>query len=135
MKAISVKQPFTNLIADGHKRIETRLWNTHYRGDILICSSLTPIGYMNFVRMLPDGHGLFEWTIKTGPLGFAVAVANLWNTRPMITEDQEDACCRIYPGAWSWLLSNIRKIEPIRVKGQLRIFNTDIKPDDLVFIQ
>lgn len=40
MKALSVKQPYADLIACGRKTIETRTWKTNYRGPLLICSSL-----------------------------------------------------------------------------------------------
>lgn len=42
MKAISVKQPWANLIASGVKTIETRWWYTRYRGWLLIVSSKQP---------------------------------------------------------------------------------------------
>jgi hypothetical protein len=42
MKALSVKQPWADLIASGQKTIETRNWYTPYRGNILICSSKEP---------------------------------------------------------------------------------------------
>jgi hypothetical protein len=32
MKALSVKQPWANMIASGKKTIETRKWPTDYRG-------------------------------------------------------------------------------------------------------
>ena len=39
MKAISLTQPWTQLMAHGYKRIETRGWNTTYRGKLLICAA------------------------------------------------------------------------------------------------
>ena len=36
MKAITIKQPFATLIAEGLKEYEFRTWKTKYRGDILI---------------------------------------------------------------------------------------------------
>ena len=39
MKAISLKQPWANLVACGYKTLETRTWTTSYRGELLICSS------------------------------------------------------------------------------------------------
>ncbi|MEK7168734.1 MAG: ASCH domain-containing protein [Patescibacteria group bacterium] len=41
-KAISLKQPWANLVASGKKTIETRKWSTKYRGDLVICSSQNP---------------------------------------------------------------------------------------------
>lgn len=42
MKALSVKQPWANMIASGEKTIETRTWMTGYRGQVLIVSSKQP---------------------------------------------------------------------------------------------
>jgi len=39
IKAISLKQPWANLVASGKKTIETRTWKTPYSGPILIVSS------------------------------------------------------------------------------------------------
>src|SRR5690348_3780607 len=98
-RAISLKQPWANLVADGIKTIETRKWNTRYRGDVVICSSKKPATY---------------------PAGYAIAIAEIYDTRPMRKEDEKDACCKVYPKAHSWLLRNIRKLDPIiPVKGQL----------------
>ncbi len=36
MKAITIKQPFASLIAEGLKTYEFRTWKTSYRGKILI---------------------------------------------------------------------------------------------------
>ena len=39
IKAISLWQPWANLIAVGAKKYETRSWKTNYRGALLICAS------------------------------------------------------------------------------------------------
>ena len=101
MKALSVRQPWANLIASGAKTIETRLWATPYRGPLLIVSSKSPRIY---------------------PAGYALAVADLVDCRPMTRADEDAAMCERYPGAWSWLLENIRPIKPFPVKGQLGIY-------------
>lgn len=105
-KAISLKQPWANLVAEGKKTIETRKWNTRYRGDLVICSSQKP---------------------AIDPAGYAVCIVELYDVKPMQKEDEEAACCKIYDRAHSWFLRNIRKIDPIiPVKGQLSIFNLEL---------
>ena len=42
MKALSLKQPWAYLIANGLKDIENRKWRTKMRGPVLIHASLTP---------------------------------------------------------------------------------------------
>ena len=41
MKALSLKQPYAELILQGKKAIETGLWNTKFRGELLIHTSLS----------------------------------------------------------------------------------------------
>ena len=106
MKALSIKQPWANMIASGEKSIETRKWCTDYRGNLLIVSSKKP---------------------KIEPAGYALAVAKLIECQPMTREDEEEACCSLYAGAYSWVLTNIRKIKPFPVKGQLGLYEVEFE--------
>lgn len=107
-KAISLKQPWANLVAAGKKTIETRKWITKYRGDLVICSSKNP---------------------KIYPSGYALCVVELYHIEPMKRKHQKKACIDIYPGAYSWFLRNIRPINPpIAVKGRLGIFDLVLGP-------
>lgn len=107
MKALSIKQPWANLIAAGEKTIETRTWATNYRGPILIVSSKTP---------------------KIEPAGFALAIAELVDCRPMTRLDEPAARCGVYPSAYSWVLRDIRKIHPYPVRGKLGLYDIKIQP-------
>lgn len=109
MKALSVKQPWASLIASGQKPIETRVWPTNYRGELLIVSSKSP-------------------KIDNLPCGMALCVVNLIDCRPMVESDQEAAQCEVYEGAWSWVFENIRPIEPFPVRGQLGIYDVECQP-------
>jgi hypothetical protein len=108
MKAISVRQPWASLIAEGKKTIETRTKQTSYRGDILIVSS-----------KLQVASGL--------PLGQALCVAKLCESRPMTKEDEKAAMVRFFPGMFAWVLSGIRPIEPFPVQGKTGIYEVDFE--------
>jgi len=113
VKAISLKQPWANMIASGKKTIETRKWSTKYRGDLVICSSQNP---------------------KIDPYGKALCIVELYDTRPMTKKDEKKACIKVYPKAQAWFLRNFRPIDPpISIKGSLGIFNIDLdlKKNDL----
>ncbi len=101
MKALSVKQPWANLIVQGKKTIETRTWPTIYRGDLLICSSKRP---------------------PVHPAGCALCVVELYDVVPMTCSHEAKACCSVYPGAWAWRLRNLRPLKPFLVRGQLGLF-------------
>lgn len=102
MKAISIKEPWAGMIKDGRKTIETRTWRTNYRGPLLLCCSRKPFSLI---------------------AGYAFAVANLVDCRTMIREDEDQAMCKLYPNAFSWILEDVKKITPFRVDGKLRLFD------------
>jgi len=107
VKAISLKQPWANLVATGEKTIETRKWSTKYRGDLVICSSRSP---------------------KIEPYGKALCIVELYDVRPMNKKDEKKARIKLYPGAYAWLLRNLRPISPsVQIKGSLGIFNIKLK--------
>lgn len=132
MKALSLKQPWASLIRDRYKLIETRTWKTDYRGDLLICSSkiidrLNMEHFKDFYRNEPEPDSDF-------PLGQAIAIVEVVDCVPMEKEHEHTALCEIYPNAYSWILNNIRPIKAFPVKGQLGIFDVDVKPEDLEFL-
>lgn len=121
MKAVSIRQPWAWAIAYGHKTIETRTWSTDYRGPLLIVSSLKA------------DKKMLDWFVKeTGQriesqmeYGKAIAVAELTDCRLMTEADQEAALCDIYPKAFSWVLENVRAINPFPVTGQLGLYEVE----------
>ncbi len=140
MKAISIRQPFASLIADRQKTIETRTWFTNYRGEILICAAQNL--HTGYVYMLNEDTCEYEDVLahviamrQTGvdmpkkALNYtscAIAIANLIDVRKMIVDDEPEAFCRIYDGAWAWVFDNVRRIEPFYVKGSMGLFNVEI---------
>lgn len=116
MKALSLRQPYASFIAIGRKTIETRTWSTNYRGKLLIVSSKGKI-----YKDVPH-HGLFNLKL---PFGMALAIVELIDCRPMKKEDEHAAMYPYRPGLYAWVLSDIKKIEPFSVKGQLRLFEVD----------
>ena len=116
MKALSLTQPYANLIRDGRKTIETRKWRTHYRGPLLICATKQKV--TNWYG------GIIE------PRGVAICIVDVVECRPMTKADEAAACFKLFDKAWAWELKNLRVIEPFPVKGQLNIFNVDYEEAD-----
>lgn len=111
MKALSVKQPWANRIAVGTKWIETRHWRTDYRDEILIVSTKRP---------------------AIEPAGFALAVAELVDCRPMKRSDTEAALCAFDPALFSWTLADIRRIRPFPIIGRLGIYEVRVQRERLL---
>jgi hypothetical protein len=107
MIALSVKQPWANLIAQGRKTLEIRSWSTPARKGVLLCSSASPAIY---------------------PAGFAIAVIDIVECRPFARADEDAACVEHIPGMYAWVIANVRRINPIPVKGRLGFFRVEVGP-------
>lgn len=114
MKALSVRQPWAQMIAQGLKTIEVRSRPWRYRGTLVICATARPI------VLDDDGHPL--------PTGAALAIVDMIDCRPLRPEDAGPACLAGDYGdfsaaeisnRWAWVLCNARMVEPVPVKGQL----------------
>lgn len=116
MKALTLKDdPFRQWctwVRDGDKTIETRKWQTKYRGDLLItCSKLSDSIYA----------------------GKAVCIVELYDVQRMTRDHEKKAMCKVYEGAYSWFLRNVRPIRPFDIKGKLSLFNVELSKDDIVY--
>lgn len=122
MKAISVKQPWAWAIAEGYKTIETRVWSTTHRGDLLIVASLKPDQLVLDAFTEEFGYAVLARQLEYGK---ALCTARLIDCRPMTKADEEAARCDVYDGAFSWVLEDVRKIKPFPVKGRLGLYEVD----------
>lgn len=101
MKALSIRGDYVRDIIEGRKTIEYRSWDTNYRGDLLLCSTAKKVA--------------------GGAPRYALAVAKLTS----IEWNDFDEC-------YYWHLAPFKEdgsylIEPLKVKGQLKLFNVDDK--------
>ncbi len=117
MKALSLKQPFAELILQGRKKIELRKWNTKFRGEFLIHASKKP-----------DEKSMKKFGFDSLPLGCIVGKATLKDVK--IYKDNEefknDKNLHLASeewGSYGFILSNIQRIKQIPCKGSLRFWN------------
>lgn len=164
MKVISILQPWASLIVHGHKKIETRSWNTKYRGEILIHASMgeNKAGYdlwhSKCWDTVADGKHFAEL-----PFGAIIGKANLVSTihtaqyflegdsieetlthkaktiKKQIWEitEQELAFGDYSPNRFGWLLSDpVVFAEPIPAKGKLGLWEYDVpfRKEDTAFL-
>lgn len=137
-KALSVKQPWAALIANGRKTIETRRWATNYRGPLLICSSKSADrSAPKSVTMQWIAHesaGLRVARFHLLDRGVALCLVDLVGCERITREHsssrlEADACCPVYEGLVCWHLDNVRRLKaPLpEVKGSLRLFNVELE--------
>ena len=102
IRALSLRQPWASLVADGRKTIETRTWRTRYRGTLAIHASARPCDDL--------------------PTGGIIAIARLYECRPMTADDEAQACIPLYDGAYAWLLTDVQPVDLIPCKGMLGLW-------------
>ncbi|MCI9409647.1 MAG: ASCH domain-containing protein [Oscillospiraceae bacterium] len=100
MKALSVRNPWAQLIFQCEKTFEYRTWKTNYRGDLLICSTASP-------------------KIVDTICGYAMCVVRL-NDIIEVTKDNyrefEDDLTPDDIGIYAWQLTDLRYIQPFPIK-------------------
>ena len=118
MKALSLKQPYAELILQGKKKIELRKWNTNFRGDFLIHAS-----------KIPDKEAMQKFGFKELPLGSIVGKANLinvkkYNDKQEHSKDKDLHLASDYWGNYGFMLEKAERINPIiPAKGKLGFWN------------
>jgi hypothetical protein len=119
MKAISIKQPWAWLIANGYMTVENKKWYTAHRGDILIHASKSQADLDRDIKHVRE---YFKIGIDPKQLlfGQVLAVAQLieCTKAPMTPID-------MYwheRGKFAWVLRRVRQIEPFAVRGRLNLF-------------
>lgn len=127
MKAITIKQPFASLIAEGIKKYEFRTWKTNYRGKILIHAGK---------GINKDALKKYENLNLEYPSGAIIAVADLTDCI-FIDEKLRNILQRENPIVYSSIikdkdwkgygfkLENVKKISPIDINGKLSLWDYD----------
>lgn len=146
MKALSLLQPWASLVVLGHKKVETRSWNTKYRGELLIHASkkqLKEIEKVHLCNHTHFGEVLNMDVINNLPFGAIIGKVSLddvWpteevqhemnvrdlNTGKILWEfnDQELAFGDYSADRYAWLLRDpVIFDKPISAKGSLSIWN------------
>lgn len=119
-RALSVKQPYADLLTQvagrtdagewfALKRIEVRSRNTAYRGDLMICSSATPV--------VPGRES-----------GVTCGLVELYDVKRVEDFTAEDWAATCIPEGerpktgYGWLLRNPRRVVEMSIKGKLGVY-------------
>jgi hypothetical protein len=118
MKALTVRQPWADLIVLGVKDVENRTWRTHYRGPLAIHSSKGRPSKPDVERAEAIGGPLpfAEWHDLGRVIGRVTLLdCVLDSTSPWAEE-----------GAWHWLLADPGSVvAPDVVRGRLGLWEFD----------
>jgi hypothetical protein len=122
MKALSLKQPWAELILQGKKKIDLRKWNTNFRGRFLIHASKNP-----------DEKAMKKFNFKSLPCGFIVGeaelidVKNYKGNKEEFDNDKELHLATSDFGEFGFILKNVKRISPIiPSKGNLGFWDFDL---------
>ncbi|HEU4632417.1 MAG TPA: ASCH domain-containing protein [Flavisolibacter sp.] len=131
MKALSLLQPWASLVIMGAKRLETRSWNTAYRGELLIHASTGKTGsilaaeppfskYVNDFVQLPFGAIIGKVILtdirRVEELQLPDAVINRLTL-------EERAFGDYAIGRYAWIMEEpVQFVKPVPVRGALGLW-------------
>lgn len=133
-KALSFKQPFAWLIANGYLLVDDRTWNSDYRGPILIHASKGL--YKEYYDYLVDHTDLPLPPKDKMEFGGVVGIANLIgcyraNQLPQsLTHEQRSSYDSLPPNVYGFLFDQAQALPLMPCRGKLKIFEIDF--DDLL---
>lgn len=150
MKVLSLLQPWASLVVLGHKKIETRSWNTKHRGSLLIHASAGKKKGCREINM-DFQQQFFHLQLakyENLPFGAIIGQVNLVDTfgfnevpriwieegrqfalrgRPIDINKQEYSFGDYSPGRYGWLLSNPVEFPVIiPAKGSLSLWEYEM---------
>lgn len=144
IKCISLWQPWASLMflsEEWRKRIETRSWQTSYRGPLVIHAAKTLKGMeliepaiaraLTQAKLCDYDFDAYELRWHTLPLGTLLGVVNLTGCQPTETLEntitrRERAFGNYEPGRFGWITEDARALpSPVPYRGTQRIFEID----------
>lgn len=129
-KALSFKQPFAWLIANGYLLVDDRTWATDYRGPILIHASKGL--YEEYYDYLVD-HTDLPLPPKDklqfgGVVGFANLVGCYQSSRlpTGLNQEQRASFDALPPNLYGFLFDQAQPMPLLPCRGKLKIFEIDV---------
>ena len=104
-----------------HGKIETRTWNTNYRGWVLICASKAGYNEKQVVSICGKNQYLRAYKLTHSErldFGTAIAIGRLVNSRPMTPADESSCFVKYYPGLYCHVYADVQMLpNPIEWRG------------------
>ncbi len=129
-RVITLQEPWASLVAEGIKTIETRSWPCYQYGSIFIHASKALIPQTDERRTELS-------TLLSGSLHYGEIIAECELSNCILIDDsyakriekENPLCFRcgdFTPGRYAWVLSNIRPIKPIPIRGKQGIWYSEL---------
>ena len=131
LKSLSWKQPFASAMLYG--KIETRTWDTSYRGWVLICASKLPYKPINLAEICHEWQlERLRMMLKRDAMlnSHAIGIGRLVESRPMVKADENRCYVKYDPNLFCHIYKDVQPIEPLHWVGTL-----GFKPVSKTFIK
>ena len=115
MKALSIQQPWAQLIVAGLKPIENRTWTTDYRGPLLIHAAQRMSVEIEAVERA------FAIKIDRKALHFGAIIGRV-ELVDIVTHSRSPW----FAGPYGFVLRNPRPMHPLPWRGRLNLFEVDL---------
>ena len=142
MKAISLQNPWAQLVVSGFKTVEAKTWTTDYRGELLICSKARSDKSLEkaVLDVIEEETDLAFEQSEFFVNGAVLGKVQLVDIRPLTEDDLEESWMdpaeleAAETPLYAWVFDNAEPIaEPIEVKGKPRLFDIEL-PADTTFV-
>lgn len=142
MKAISLQNPWAQLVVSGFKTIEAKTWTTDYRGELLICSKARSDKSLEkaVLDVIEEETDLVFEQDEFFVNGAVLGKVTLMDVRELTEEDLEESWMdpaeleEAQTPLYAWVFDNAEPIaEPVAVKGKSRLYDVEL-PADTVFV-
>lgn len=122
MLALSIRQPWIELILRGLKTIEVRTWSTRYRGELWLHAGIKP-----------DSNALHRFNFSTGNLAFGALVGRceLYDCVQLVEHTWDKWRAQhlnegnLQRQQYAWFLRNPVRTSPIPMRGHLGLMRID----------
>jgi hypothetical protein len=122
---LSLRQPWAELILQGRKTVETRSWNTAFRGEFFIHAS------KQIDKNACEHFKILASSLKTGVIvGKAVLMETkkYFASEDFLADDHRHAAgfLEFSKPKFEFILKDVRRVEPVECKGALGFFKVKV---------
>ena len=127
MKCLTIREPYASLIKNNLKHIETRSWNTTYRGKLYIHAGVNKVPKnlnKDLQKLIKDLTFSYGEIICECELTDVIYMTKEYVDEIKNNHYEEYICGDFQVGRYAWILKNVKPLNvPIKTKGRLSIWN------------